>query len=172
MTCGVAGCQRAVRARGFCDTHYRRFKKHGDASINRRVIHGMYGSPEYVSWKSMLQRCYSEHHKSFRQYGGRGISVCERWLAFKHFVADMGPRPKGTTLDRLRADGNYEPGNCRWATPKQQSRNKHSTPRIRVGGKLEAVADLAEEHGLAIRTVQARRRRGWPEERLLSPVTK
>jgi hypothetical protein len=76
---------------------------------------------------AMLQRCEYLRHKSFARYGGRGITVCESWHAFENFLADMGQRPAGTTLDRINPDGNYEPGNCRWATPLEQRHNRRKT---------------------------------------------
>jgi hypothetical protein len=73
----------------------------------------------------MIQRCTSPDHKSYAQYGGRGITICDRWRNdFLDFLADVGERPAGTTLDRIDPDGNYEPGNCRWATPLQQRHNR------------------------------------------------
>jgi hypothetical protein len=81
-------------------------------------------SPTYVTWSSMLQRCRYSRHKSFKDYGGRGISVCDRWFTFSNFLNDMGERPAGRTLDRINPSGNYEPSNCRWATPSEQANNK------------------------------------------------
>jgi len=78
----------------------------------------------YRSWASMIQRCTNPKATGFRYYGGRGITVCESWNSFANFLADMGDRPIGKTLDRMDNDGNYEPGNCRWATRLQQNRNQ------------------------------------------------
>lgn len=88
--------------------------------------HGLKHTPEYASWRGAKNRCYQPRHISYANYGGRGITMCEEWREdFLRFLADMGPRPKGTTLDRYPDNnGNYEPGNCRWATRKEQSSNK------------------------------------------------
>lgn len=81
-------------------------------------------TPEYQSWRGMRERCTNPNHVSFQHYGGRGIKVCDQWLhSFECFREDMGPRPKGHSLDRINADGNYEPDNCRWADHRQQAQN-------------------------------------------------
>lgn len=87
--------------------------------------HGREGTSEYRTWSHMKGRCYTPTDAKFQHYGGRGITVCERWLnSFENFLSDMGERPPGLTLDRIDTNGNYEPGNCRWATPLVQSRNR------------------------------------------------
>lgn len=86
--------------------------------------HGWSNTPTYWSWSGMLSRCRDPRNASYRRYGARGITVCERWHDFLNFLADMGPRPEGKTLDRINGDGNYEPGNCRWATKAEQSANR------------------------------------------------
>ncbi len=95
----------------------RRFTTHGHNSRGVR-------SSEYTTWDAMIQRCTNPHCCQFRNYGGRGISVCKRWMKFENFFADMGRRPTGKSIDRINNNGNYEPGNCKWSTPSEQLRNR------------------------------------------------
>ncbi len=104
----------------------------GDNNVSYK--HGMYNSPEYRSWRSMKGRCLNESDPAYKNYGGRGIQVCERWLDFESFYEDMGSRPEGTTLDRVDVNGNYEPSNCRWATPIEQSKHKRGYGKVEYRG--------------------------------------
>lgn len=93
----------------------------------------MHKSPEYAVWAAMLQRCLNRNHARWADWGGRGIKVCEEWRKFERFIADVGLRPSSKhSLDRIDNDGNYEPGNVRWATSKEQSRNKRAPGKLIV----------------------------------------
>ncbi len=93
-------------------------------SRNNRDYHGLGGTPTYRSWYSMIERCINPENISYPCYGAKGISVCERWLDIRNFVEDMGLRPDGMTIDRIKISGNYEKSNCRWATALEQQRNR------------------------------------------------
>ena len=99
-----------------------------ELTAERNRTHGATDSPTYNTWRAMHDRCSRPSHKSFHSYGAIGVTVCERWASFEHFLFDMGERPTGHTLDRYPDPrGAYEPSNCRWATPKQQSANRRSS---------------------------------------------
>lgn len=125
-------------------------------------------SPTYISWVAMLSRCSDPNATKFARYGGRGIVVCERWKSFENFLADMGERPPGTSIDRVDLNGNYEPGNCRWATDKEQCRNRTTNKRLTLNGKTLCVAEWSELYGLPYSLVAVRLRSGWTLEEALS----
>lgn len=113
-------------------------------------------SAAYQSWLSMRHRCLNEKHDAYPRYGGRGIKVCERWDSFENFLADMGERPDGTSIDRVNNDGDYEPGNCRWATTQEQFANRRNTRLITYQGVTQTLAELARSVGVARATLHRR----------------
>ena len=129
--------------------------------VNRKTSHGESKSgrtPEYDAWRSMLQRCRNTNSQSYSEYGGRGIKVCERWYSFENFLADMGRRPSSKhSLDRYpNNDGNYEPGNCRWATKKEQGANRRDTNLVTIDGVTRCFKDWASIYGIHYNTAHRR----------------
>jgi len=120
-------------------------------------------------WAQMLGRCRCSSNRSFPNYGGRGISVCERWTTFEHFLSDMGDPPLGTTLERIDNNGAYAPTNCRWASRTEQARNTRSNRLLTHNGRTECLARWAEISGVPAKTIAARLDRyGWALERALT----
>lgn len=143
----------------------------GKRAASRFTKHGGYQTPEYKSWNAMMQRCYNPNSTSFQDYGARGIVVCPDWQGpqgFHRFVAYMGARPLGQTLDRIDSNGNYEPGNVRWATAKVQMNNRRVSRVIAYGGLAMNATDWARHLGMGKNTVDERLRKGWTVERALS----
>lgn len=121
-------------------------------------------NPLYRVWASMMQRCNNPHSPAFKNYGGRGIVVCERWRDFTAFLKDMGDRPEKMTLERKNYNGNYEPENCIWATRKAQSRNTRANRVVTVLGVTASVAALAEHFEVNYDLVRSRLQHGWNAE--------
>jgi len=137
-----------------------RATKHGHSQSNHDR------TPTYHSWAAMLMRCRDRNNKS---YGARGISVCERWLVFENFLSDMGERPEGKTIDRYPdKNGNYEPGNCRWASEEEQQNNRRNNCILEHCGKRQSLASWCKELGLSRVTVEKRIKRGLPVHLVLS----
>lgn len=113
----------------------------------------------YECWTNMKTRCFSAAYERFDLYGGRGITVCARWLSFENFIVDMGPKPDGLTIERRDNDGNYEPGNCYWSTRKAQARNRRSNVTATVGGVTLHAQDWARRLGVSENAFYTRARR-------------
>jgi hypothetical protein len=145
-----------------------------------RVKHGRYragaGSTThsaYSSWFSMMNRCTDVNHVAYHRYGGRGIKVCDRWLDFWSFVEDMGERPSEShSIDRINNDGNYEPGNCRWATKTEQASNTSINRYVSDGDRKVTVTERARELGMSQNAVRMRLEGGWSEEEASSTPKK
>lgn len=122
------------------------------------------GTAEFRVWMHMRERCRNPNDKAFRNYGGRGICVCERWSDFANFLADMGKRPSPKhSIERLDVDGHYEPGNCTWATKSQQARNTRSTTYLTIDGVTRRLVEWADEYNIPASEVHKRIYRGWNE---------
>ena len=127
-------------------------------------------SPEYSIWMNMRARCNNPKNNRYQTYGARGIRVCESWEAdFVNFLSDMGRRPsKDYSLDRIDNNGNYEPGNCRWATRKEQCRNRTTSRFLTCGGKTQTLAEWGDESGIGTSLLHSRLKRGWSVRKALT----
>lgn len=136
---------------------------HGDARKGREA-------PEYRTWSRMLTRCTNPNDAAYHRYGGRGIVVCSRWAtSYEAFLSDMGRRPTPFhSIDRINNDGNYEPGNCRWATKRQQLTNYTRNRYLTLGRRTMTLDAWAEETGVNATTITARLGRGWSEKDALT----
>jgi hypothetical protein len=146
------------------------------AQASRKATkHGGVGSSEYAAWRGILDRCLNERSPRYKYYGGRGITVCERWYYFKNFLLDMGQKPElSYSIERKDNSGNYEPENCIWAAPKTQANNRRSNRLIAHEGCVRTLAQWAESAGLLPNTLKRRLDKlKWPMARALTePVHK
>jgi len=135
-----------------------------------KVKHGKSGTSIYWIWGNMMRRCHDPSNVAFHNYGGRGIQVCDSWKVFENFYADMGDPPPGMSLDRYPdKDGNYEPSNCRWATPKEQGRNTRANHLVNIDGETKTLAEWCEIYGQPYPRVLARiNQYGWDPKVALS----
>lgn len=133
------------------------------------IRHGMDNSPTYRSWHAMKSRCTNPNVPYYENYGGRGISFCEKWEKFEGFLDDMGVRPEGTSLERKDSNGNYCKDNCKWGTSTEQARNKRTTVFIEINGVKRCVSEWAEITGVSKGVIRSRMLYGWPKEHLFDP---
>ena len=148
------GCLQRASAKKVCGENFR--------------THGKRRRPEYNVWAGMKQRCFNENARFYELYGGRGITVCDRWKdSFENFYADMGPRPTGTTIDRIDVNGDYIPENCRWVADKTQQNNRRNNITLTHNGEGRTMSEWADRLGWSYMTIALRYNRGWPVERIL-----
>jgi hypothetical protein len=148
--------------RGVKKGEYRRFiRGHG------AFKHGMIHTRTYKAWLSMKKRCLNKNTNDYKYYGGRGIKVCARWMKFENFYADMGDAPKGLTIERQNNNGNYELGNCQWATRSEQSKNRRGNRIIEFNSKSMCLNDWAKSIGINHASLRERLDK-WPLERALT----
>lgn len=170
--CGNEIATRSSSLRGgltqSCGCYKREVNAEVMATTGLLNTHGMTESVEYAAWANMKDRCGNPQHRQWPDYGGRGITVCDRWLhSFENFYQDMGPRPAGMSIDRIDNDSGYFPENCRWATKKQQGNNRRKTHLVSFAGKTQTIAQWADELGVKYETLRARLKR-WPLEKALT----
>lgn len=160
------GTEKPVLGRNLITGTSRGCLRHGAMS------HGRSNTPEYDAWTSLIARCFNTNNPAYQRYGARGIAVCDKWKeSFSAFFADMGPRPSPRhSIDRIDNDGHYEPGNCRWATKRQQSRNTSRNQLLTYNGKTMCITDWAIELGLSPNAIRGRLATGWTiDEALTTP---
>jgi len=143
-----------------------RFTTHGNCKVGSVT-------PEYRCWSHIKSRCYNKNVNEYKLYGGRGIVVCDKWLySFENFLSDMGLRPsKYHSIERINVNGNYEPSNCRWATQKEQQRNRRNNTTLSLNGENKTIAEWTELYGLKRCTISFRIRKGWNVEKAITTPT-
>lgn len=147
--------------------------RNGEMNAELHGIHLLSGTPIYKSWASLKARCLNPNNADYPDYGGMGITVCDRWRdSFEAFYEDMGPRPEGSSIDRIDVNGNYEPGNCRWATGVEQAQNKRETRWVSFRGEKLAMIEACRRAGLSrtkYKVIHARvHRRGMTFEQAMA----
>lgn len=184
--CSIAGCKNDGSHRGLCNKHYCRLIRNGNPKAIKKMPNGTHATqhPLYNSWRAMFDRCQTPTNAYYKDYGGRGIKVCERWQppeGFWNFVKDMGPKPSYETsksgraiysLDRIDVNGDYCPENCRWATQSQQVNNQRRSKKYTVKGFTGGITECARYFAVVTpHQADNRVRNGWSiEDAVLVPV--
>lgn len=165
----MINCGRKYFAKDFCSLHYQRFKSHGSPFIKLIESHGKKNSRIYNIWQGMKARCQKKYSISYKYYGRKGIKICEEWIKFSNFYRDMGECPEGKSLDRIDNNGDYCKQNCRWASRKEQQRNRSSNCIYAYDGRTKCIAEWAEEYGFRYDLLRQRiRENNWSMEDALS----
>jgi len=147
-----------------CENGNKSWFKSGVAQTEK---HGMSNSLTYKVWSGILSRCNTPSASGYENYGARGIGVCERWLKFENFLSDMGEKPSEMSIDRIDTNGNYEPGNCRWSSRKEQNRNKRGLRYLTYNARTQCLSAWAEEVGVNVSSLLNRIKAGWTVSKAL-----
>lgn len=155
--CIITDCVNYNHGRGLCDKHYKLWQRQQ--------------RPEYSIWLEVKRRCYNPNFKDFKNYGGRGIKMCDEWKSsFSNFYNSLGQRPTPKhQIDRIDNEGNYEPDNCRWATRREQANNKRNNRLVTIHGKTKTFSGWSDETGLSRELIRDRYYKGHRGNRLLIP---
>jgi hypothetical protein len=151
----VCECGRVFSAR-VSSVNTMRTKSCGCLRLKSISKHSMYNTKEYRAWRDIKNRCFSGSNKQYKDYGGRGISICQRWMNFENFYNDMGDCPNGFSIDRINNDGDYCKENCRWTNRIQQARNQRSNRLIEINGRTECLQFWIEDLGVPLSTFYSR----------------
>ncbi len=172
--CKVEECTDKSHSLGYCQKHLLRYKKYNDPLYTKTEMHGMTKTPEYRVWHNMKSRCLYPNDKAYKHYGGRNITVCDRWLnSFVNFMADMGPKPfTEATIHRIDNDSGYSPENCVWASKEEQALHCSTTRQITYNGETMSLRGWARRIGVTHCTLSKRIARGWTLDKALNtPAT-
>lgn len=170
--CKIESCNTNCFGHGYCSLHYQRWRRTKDPENNHFITesHGMWGTPEYRSWNAMKNRCLQVNHKHYKYYGGRGITVCQKWVeSFSVFYEDMGLKPSPSySIERINRKGDYTPSNCRWATRSEQANNTNRNRFIEINGKTRTFTQWVRHYNRSLGKVRGRYYSlGWTIERAL-----
>lgn len=168
--CSVENCGKKHDSHGFCGAHMAKFRKYGDPLFTKNQTHKLSHTPEYWILAGMKRRCYNKNEKAYRNYGGRGIKVCDRWLnSFEAFLEDMGKRPSNKySIERIDVNKDYKPGNCIWATDMEQANNTRANHKITINGITKNLMEWQRQFSMPNSTFQNRIKRGWTVEKALT----
>lgn len=167
--CYIEKCENKITAKGLCNKHWKRQWRGGDPSTTKREQHRMGRTPEYAIWNSMKSRCLNPNTEFYKHYGGRGISISDKWVhSFINFINDVGMRPDSTySIERINNEGNYEPGNVVWEKRSEQSMNRRSNIIHELNGDMMPLKKITNTLGLSYSLVYKRLKRGWTIEESL-----
>lgn len=142
-------------------------------TASARRTHGMSETSTYKTWGQMKVRCTDKSNPNFKDYGGRGITICQRWMSFENFLADMGERPAGMSIGRIKNSLGYYKNNCRWETATQQACNRRTNATFTFNGETKCISEFSRQYNIPQGVLWYRLNAGWPIEKALTqPIRK